>query len=49
MIDKVLNWFGVQIPALFAKYGWQASLAVIVVIVLLALGTVVVLRYLGVI
>lgn len=48
MIDKILTWLGVQIPALFTKYGWQASLIVIVVAVVLALGAAFVLRQLGV-
>jgi hypothetical protein len=36
----MLKWFGEKIPQLFASYGWQASLVVIVVLALLATGIV---------
>lgn len=48
MIGKILTWLGVQVPALFTKFGWQAALIVIATVILLALGAVVVLRNLGV-
>lgn len=46
--DRILKFFGTNLPLLFTKYGWQASLIVIVVVVALALGAVVVLRQIGV-
>ena len=46
-MDKILSWLGEQVPALFKEYGWQASLAVIASVTLLALLVMVVAKLVG--